>query len=161
MAWAVSALTLVVVLVALAVGIRSVGALNERTAAEQRDRTGVVAVVTEDVGMDPEAGTRVSAPVRWTEADGIERTGTAQVTGPVGAGDRVPIWVTADHRPVRGPLTPLEVVVVATVMGFAVFATGETLVFLLGRLASGWVGRLRGAEWAREWADVEPRWSRR
>ncbi|GAA4547421.1 Rv1733c family protein [Pseudonocardia xishanensis] len=159
-AWVVSAGALLVLLASVVIGIGSFGSLSDRARAEERDRTPVAAVVLEDAGLVPEAGSGVVVPVRWTEADGIERTGSVEVSGPATAGSGTTIWVTADHRVVRAPLTHTEVVFVATVTALVVLAVGEVTVWLLGRLAFAGVSRMRDGEWAREWAEIESRWTR-
>ena len=160
-AWAVSAGALLVLLASLLVGIGSFGALTQRAAVEARDRTPTSAVVLEDVPLVPAAGALAVAPVRWTDPDGVERTGSAEVTAPLTAGDQVRIWVGTDHRPVRAPITRLAAGMAASTVTVLVLAVGVLLVLLFGRLAFARVGRMRGAEWEREWEEVEPTWTRR
>ncbi|WP_181784050.1 Rv1733c family protein [Pseudonocardia pini] len=158
-AWAVGVGALLVLLACLVIGVQSYRALSERAQVEERRHTPTTAVVLEDVGMVPEAGAQVLASVRWTGADGIERTGRATVTAPVPAGTEIGIWVTADQRPVRAPLSRFEVVFVAAVTAAVSLAVGEVVVGLLGRLAFVGVTRLRGDEWERAWEETEPRWT--
>lgn len=160
-AWAVSAAALLVLLASLVIGMQSARALTERAAAEERDRTPVTAIALDDVGLAPESGSTVLARVRWTEGDGIERTGSVEVTGPLTAGDEVTTWVTGEHRLVRAPLSQLEVLFVAVATGTVVLAVGELLVLVLGRLAFAGVARRHAADWEREWEEVEPTWSGR
>ena len=160
-AWAVSAAALLVLLASLVIGMQSARALTERAAAEERDRTPVTAIALDDVGLAPESGSTVLARVRWTEGDGIERTGSVEVTGPLTAGDEVTTWVTGEHRLVRAPLSQLEVLFVAVATGTVVLAVGELLVLALGRLAFAGVARRHAADWEQEWEEVEPTWSGR
>lgn len=160
-AWLLSVAVLVVLAAALAIGLESFGALSEQARAEERDRTAVAAVVLADGGIVPEAASTVAVPVRWTEADGIERTGTAEVHGPVVTGDPTEVWVTGDHRLVGPPLTRGDAAIVAAMTAAVVLAVGEVAVWLLGRLAFAGVSRLRDGEWERAWAQTAPRWTRR
>jgi hypothetical protein len=159
-AWTAGVAALLVLLGSFVLGFGVQGALAEQAAAQERARTAVSAVVEQDVPVIPEAGSKALAPVRWTGPDGVERTGTAAVVAPQAAGDRVRVWVGADHRPVAAPLTGFEVGVVAGTAAATVFVVGELLVLFLGRLAFAGVARVRAAEWEREWEDVEPRWTK-
>jgi hypothetical protein len=160
-AWVVCAMALVALGAALVVGLGVHGDLAARAAAEARARTPVSVVLAEDVPVVPEAGNRIPADVRWTGRDGIERTGRTEVTAPKHAGDEIDAWATADGRLARAPLAGSEVVFVSVLSGGALLLLGGLTVAGLGRLAFAGVARLRAAEWEREWAEVEPRWTGR
>jgi hypothetical protein len=160
-AWVVCALALVALGAALLVGLGIHGGLSARAAAEARDRNPLTVVVAEDVPVVPESGSRIPADVRWTGPDGVERTGRTEVSAPKHVGDEVDAWMTDDGRLVRAPLGGQEVAFVAvTSAGTLLLLCGVTLAGL-GRLAFAGVARVRAAEWEREWAEVEPRWTGR
>ncbi|MFR9802402.1 hypothetical protein ACL02T_08870 [Pseudonocardia sp. RS010] len=159
-AWAVCAAALLVLGAALVLGLRVHGALSDRVEAEARDRSPVVAVLTEDVPIVPEGAHRVPAAVRWTDGQGVEHTGTTEVTGPAQVGAPVGAWVTDDGRLVRAPLTTTEAVFVTLATALGVLLVGGCVVGALGHLAFRGVGRLHADEWEREWAEVEPQWRR-
>ena len=134
------------------------------TAARQaEDRTPAQAVATADAPARPDAalGGRSLVPAWWTTPDG--RVLDDEVPAPAGtrAGQVVDIWVTADGRPVDPPMTGHEAAqsaVVLTVVGW----TGLLATAGLLHVALCWLlGRHRDREWAREWAAVEPTWTRR
>ncbi|MFR9802972.1 hypothetical protein ACL02T_11785 [Pseudonocardia sp. RS010] len=160
-AWAICVLALVALGAGVVVGLGVHRDLSARAEAEARDRTPLTVVVAHDVAVVPEAGGRIPADVRWTGPDGVERTGRTEVAAPRHAGDEVAAWVTADGRLVRAPLDGSEVLFVSLTSAGALLLLCGVAVAVLGRLAFAGVGRLRGAEWEREWAEVEPRWTGR
>ncbi|MCE3555327.1 hypothetical protein LWC33_28230 [Pseudonocardia sp. RS11V-5] len=160
-AWLVCALALVALGVGLVVGLSIHGNLAARAAAEARDRTPLTVSVAEEVPVVPDSGNRIPADVRWTGPDGVVHTGRTEVAAPKRAGDEVPAWVTVDGRLVRAPLGPDEVVFVTITSAGTLLLLCGLAVAGLGRLAFAGVARLRAAEWAREWAEVEPRWTGR
>ena len=133
----------------------------ERQAAE---RVRVTAVALEDAQPVPEArsgGGRLGTAVRWTAPDGNPVEG--QVWAPAGtrAGNPVDVWTTADGRPAAVPLTTLQVMrstVVLVTLGWAgsMIGTGSAYAVLCWAL-----DRQRDRRWTREWAAIEPTWSRR
>ncbi|GAA4682144.1 hypothetical protein GCM10023215_15070 [Pseudonocardia yuanmonensis] len=160
-AWVVCALAIVALGAALVVGLDIHGDLSARAAAEARERTPVTAVLAEDVPVVPEAGSRIPADVRWIGPDGLERTGRTEVTAPKQVGDEVEAWATDDGQLVRAPLAGSEVTFVAVTSGATLLLLAGLTLAGLGRLAFAGVARLRAAEWEREWAEVEPRWTGR
>lgn len=160
-AWGGCALALVALAAGVLVGLRIHDDLSARAAAEAKDRTPLTVVVTEDVAVLPESGGRLPAAVRWTGSDGVEHTGRAVVSAPKHAGDPVAAWVTRDGRLVPAPLGTRDVVfVTAATVGMLLLLCGLVLGGL-AHLAFAGVARVRAAEWEREWAEVEPRWTGR
>ncbi|MCE0764442.1 hypothetical protein LWC35_16225 [Pseudonocardia kujensis] len=160
-AWVFCALTLVALGAALVVGLNIHSSLTARAVAEARDRTPLTVVVAEEVPVVPEAGNRIPADVRWTGPDGVAHTARTEVAAPKHVGDQVSAWITADGRLVRAPLGADEVVFVTITSAGTLLLVGGLLLAGVGRLAFAGVARLRAAEWAREWAEVEPRWTGR
>jgi hypothetical protein len=157
-AWTVCAAILVLLGATVLVGLGVHGDLSDRAAAEERDRTPVTAILSEDVPILPEGGNRVPTDIHWTDRAGVEHVGRIEVTGPKQAGDPVDAWVTTAGRLVRGPLTGAETVFVALASAGMVLTIGGLVVAMLGHLTSRGIARLHASEWEREWAEVEPRW---
>ncbi|MDN5917449.1 MAG: hypothetical protein L0I76_20530 [Pseudonocardia sp.] len=139
-------------------------AIAERAAAESKDRIPVQAVVVEDgpatVGT-PVAGAQSSAIVRWTGADGIERTGRAEVLGARKAGTAVRVWAGPDGRLVPAPMTSDDATAAAVVAGTTVTILWGAGCVGLGWAVFAWSGRRYGRAWAGEWERIEPEWSGR
>ncbi|MGY1679947.1 Rv1733c family protein [Geodermatophilus sp. SYSU D01176] len=157
-------LVLVSVPVALTAGTvvhEQLQSMAERQAAE---RIRVTAVALEDARPVPEArsgGGRPETAVRWAAPDGSP--GEGRVWAPAGtrAGDTVDAWTTADGRPAATPLTTLQVMrstIVLVGLGWAgsALAVGTAYAVLCWAL-----DRQRDRRWTREWAAIEPTWSRR
>ncbi len=159
-------LVLVVLLsvpVALAVGTVVRGDLQATAERQAAERTVAAAVATGDA--TDAYGTGVSAravvPARWTAPDGAEVDG--DVRGPAGTrtGDVLEIWVTADGAAVDAPMSAREATLSAAVLVAAGWFGFGTLAGA-GHAAVCWlIGRHRDRRWTREWAAVEPAWSRR
>jgi hypothetical protein len=154
-AWLLASLSLLGAAVSLMVGLQVHGSLMERAALESTARTPVRAVLLQDTPVVPDAddqqtGPVVQVPVRWVDTDGTVRVDEASVTGLPRAGDTVQVWADRSHHLVPAPTNPDD----ATAAGIAV-------------LMVAWCGvrhftsTRNYARWAREWAEVEPRWSGR
>jgi hypothetical protein len=159
----VSLVVLLSVPVALAVGtaVRSDLAAVARQQADER--TQVPAVVTADVvaPADVSPRTRVPVPARWTAPDGTPVDGQVLARPTTRVGDTLPLWTTSDGRPTGAPMTPAQVrrsTLVLVGLGWAgsVGAAGLLHAALCELLAHRAARR-----WGREWARVEPTWSRR
>ena len=160
-------LVLVVLLsvpVALAVGTVVHERLQVVAQEQAAGLTRVQAVALEDAPPVPEArpgGGRRETTVRWTAPDGSPVEGRVWAPAGTRAGDPVGAWTTADGRPAADPMTALEVTrstVVVVILGWAgaVFLTGTAYAVLCRVL-----DRQRDRRWTREWAAIEPTWSRR
>ena len=165
-AWVLASLSLLGAAVSLMVGLQVHGSLMERAALESTARTPVRAVLLQDTQVVPAAddqqtGPVVQVPVRWVDTDGTVRVDEASVTGLPRAGDTVQVWADRSHHLVPAPTNPDD----ATAAG--VVATGITLFLSVAVLMVAWCGvrhltfTRNYARWAREWAEVEPRWSGR
>ncbi|GAA3206843.1 hypothetical protein MTQ10_25530 [Streptomyces sp. XM83C] len=130
-----------------------------RTQAEQRQEvTARLTSVTEGVTTD----VKQPAHIRWTDADGVVRTGTTLVKAGTPAGATVKVWTDRDTGSLtRAPLSEH----VASVNGWfagSVAAAGVGLGYLAARAGTRrLLDRGRYAQWDAEWARVEPLWSGR
>ena len=157
---------LVVVLsvpVALAAGtaVRSdLAAVARQQAAERRQ---VTAVVTADAVAPADASprTRVPVPARWTASDGTPVEGLVLARPTARTGDTVPLWTTSDGRPTGAPMTPAQVRRSTIVLAGLGWADSVAAVVLLHVALCGLLAHRADRWWAREWARVEPTWSRR
>ncbi|WP_436521382.1 Rv1733c family protein [Actinoplanes sp. HUAS TT8] len=135
--------------------------------AREWERTHVFrvdAVLVEDAtGTDGPTGGPTAAPqaarATWTAPDGSSRSGIVQTEATARAGARVAVWVDDAGRlhvpPGRhSPVSQAILLAVAAVMGLVgVLAVAH-------RTGRGLLDRRRDRAWAREWAEVGPRWSR-
>jgi hypothetical protein len=110
-----------------------------------------------------QAGGRHSyrATVRWTDPDGAVRTTASRVPAGTRHGEVVEVWLDRRGRGVPPPADGSAVWQHSLTMG--VCATAGTVATVL--LAHNGVRRValrhRLAEWEREWARTEPRWTHR
>lgn len=129
------------------------------------DVTAVSVVLLADVPSSP-SGTRrfpsalPRVPVAWT-AGGVERTGELALGGPRAAGDDVSAWLGRDGRLWT---TPPQHATEALAFGVgAALTTAAAAWALLNGIWSAVrqaTAARNDAAWAREWAHVEPVWSR-
>jgi hypothetical protein len=100
-------------------------------------------------------------PVSWTSTDGTEQTGELAVRSPLTAGAAVTAWL---DREGRLTLTPPQHPSEAVAFGLGATLTAGAVAWAL--LAAIWSAVRRAtavrndAAWTREWARVEPVWSR-
>ncbi|MCC9711365.1 hypothetical protein E4N62_42805 [Streptomyces sp. MNU76] len=135
--------------------------LNERRA----ERQPVAAVLTEDapatVSATAGTGGKVWAEVRWTEADGSPRTGSARVEPGTDGGARVRVWLDRHGNVVPAPLdrddAALQGVALGTVTAVGTAVTVSCLGWVVHRRAE----RRRMAAWDTEWARIGPQWGQR
>ncbi|MFE2048368.1 hypothetical protein ACFXAS_07695 [Streptomyces sp. NPDC059459] len=171
----VEAWTLLAVAVLLLLGAPLLGAATawwshgeaRATAVEQRaERHRVRATV---VGTTPDALPSVQAggdhsyraAVRWNTADGGERSTTARVPAGTRHGDTVDVWLDSRGRGVPPPVDDAAVWQHSITIG-ACTTLGAALTVLLAHCAVRRVAlRHRMAEWERDWALTEPRWTHR
>jgi hypothetical protein len=160
-AWLLMSLALLAALGAVIVG-HSVhdASVAGRTASHA---TAVRTVLLADVpAVSTDAPSPRSVPAVWTDADGAEHTVELLMTAPLPAGTEITAWVDRRGQVVMPPSEqPVEAAALGVGAGLAVVALAWTL------LAAAWTRvrrsttRRNAAAWAREWALVEPEWSRR
>ncbi|MER6012488.1 Rv1733c family protein [Streptomyces bluensis] len=134
----------------------SMRAVQAQTAQRQR----VTARLTSDAGGGAGDGAR-QAPIRWTDGNGKERSGTILVRSGTPKGTTVRVWLDR-HGTVTGP--PMTAYNARATGWFAgtTAAAGMVAGFLAARAGMRRVlDRRRYARWEAEWALVEPLWSAR
>ncbi|MGV9941323.1 Rv1733c family protein [Streptomyces sp. NPDC003401] len=144
---------------AVSAGTAAYEASMDTVRAQTAERHQVTARLTADVVGDDRA-TR-PAQVRWTDTDGVVRTGAALVRSGTPAGATVRVWVDRKGTVTGPPASGLNATTSGWLMGgmaaFGVVATS----------GAAWTGtrllldRRRYAQWDAEWNAVEPRWSER
>jgi hypothetical protein len=160
-AWLLMSLALLAAFGAVLLGHSVYGASAAgRTAGHA---TAVRAVLLADVPPVPtDTPSPRSVPAVWTDADGAEHTVELLMTAPLPAGTEITAWVDRFGQVVTPPAEqPAEAAALGVGAALAVVALTWTL------LAAAWMrirratARRNAATWAREWALVEPEWSRR
>ncbi|MGW0599329.1 Rv1733c family protein [Streptomyces sp. NPDC002776] len=99
--------------------------------------------------------------VRWTDPDGTRRTDTALVPAGALRGERVDVWLDSAGRSVSPPTTGATIWQHTVTIGVCATAGTAGLVLLGHALFRRVTTAHRLTEWEREWARVEPQWSRR
>ncbi|MGD9527137.1 Rv1733c family protein [Pseudonocardia sp.] len=160
-AWLLATLALLATLGAALVG----QAVYAAAAGEQArtDRVQVTATVLEDappVLTPGPAAPAMSVRAAWTAPDG-PHTGQIVVAGQLPAGSVYPIWVDLSGRPVPAPPSTVDAVVSGVALAMSVLVGAFSMLAGLWWAVRAWTRRLASAAWEREWAAVEPRWSRR
>lgn len=100
-----------------------------------------------------------TAPVRWTDLDGVSHQGTARVPAGRDAGTTTTLWVDRNGRLADQPLTQGQVVVNAVAAGLLTFTMSGIVVGLVWLGVSHRLDRRRLAEWDSEWLAVSEKWT--
>jgi hypothetical protein len=164
-AWLLMSLALLAVVGALVVGH---GAFDlARTRGHAPGALPVQAVLLADAVPAPttEPGRLPSpvqrVPVAWSDGDGAERTTEVVVAAPLPAGAEVTVWVDRQGQPAMGPAGRAQAVAFGAGVGLTVAIFAWALLAVAWGGVQRWSAARTAAWWAREWARVEPRWSRR
>ena len=168
-AWLLTAAGLLVVVLALATGMRSSGENVERNTAEAAHRTQVDAVLLAPAMPDTAMGRAshpgpampVPVPARYTSTDGVEHVADVWVPAPRAAGTAVPIWVDRAGAVTTEPNPRAEALRDATIGALPGGVAGLLVVAGTWALMHVGVRRANLARWDREWEQAEPQWSRR
>ncbi|KPI30589.1 Rv1733c family protein [Streptomyces sp. NPDC054962] len=162
--WLRRVLTVVLLLglpaAAISAGLTAYEASMDAVRVQRAERHEVTARLTASVKGDDDRAKR-AAQVRWTDSQGLVRTGAALVKPGTPEGAAVRVWVNRDGTVVAPPMNTLN----ATTSGWfvGVMAAFGVAVGTYG----AWAGtrlvldRGRYARWDAEWDLVEPRWSGR
>lgn len=134
-------------------------------AAQRADRHRVEAVLTADAprsgGVSAGSSGRVAAEVRWTGADGVERTGMVPVEPGRTEGTSVVVWTDGAERLLPEPPTRVQAAVRSAVTGaMAALVFGACVVAAACAVRAS-LDRHRMKRWAAEWERVGPRWGHR
>jgi hypothetical protein len=170
-AWLLTAIGLLVTVLALATGVGLYEEGVHRMAAEAGDRTRIDAVLLEAAPANfvaspiGQSGRPVPVPVpaRYTTPDGVEHVADVWVLSPRAAGTAVPIWVDRTGAVTTEPTRRADVAQVATFAAVVIVIVISGVLVLGGIWALARIGVRRGvlARWERQWAQVEPKWSGR
>ena len=145
---------------AVSAGLTAYEASMRTVRAQAAERHQVTARPTTSVKNDDDRAKR-PAQVRWTDTNGVVRTGTALVKPGTPKGATVRVWVTRDGTITSPPASTLN----ATTSGWMV--GGMAAFGVAAGSYAAWAGmrlvldRRRYAQWDAEWDLVEPRWSAR
>ncbi|BDM69380.1 hypothetical protein HEK616_28670 [Streptomyces nigrescens] len=163
-AWMFLVTAVLLVVLPLAAGIMTAGAVNAATRPESHGWKSVSATLTADpparIGLNSadSAGGRVLATVRWTATNGTVRTGETAVAQGLRAGDRTTAWLDRHGSLVRTPVTSEDAVVQGIAVG-VVTASGTALLILgVNRTGSVLLNRRRYAQWEKDWAAADSAW---
>ncbi|MFJ8113342.1 hypothetical protein [Streptomyces sp. NPDC096132] len=145
---------------AVGAGLAAYEASMRTVRAQTAERHQVTARLTSSVKSD-DGWAKQSAQVRWTDTDGVVRTGAALVKPGTPAGATVRVWVDRDGTVTTAPASTLNATtsgwMVGAMAGFGV-AAGSYAAWAGMRLV---LDRRRYARWGAEWELVEPQWSAR
>ncbi len=165
-AWAGLTVGAVLVIGAPLTGMVAANGTQQSIAAQNDARHRVSAVLVRDAptaaaarstGANPD---QVRAVVRWAGPDGQVRTGNIVVEPGTKAGTSTQVWLDGRDQLTEPPLSPGQTTLQADIMGGAA-AGGFCVAVLVGhRLVRLELDRRRARGWQREWAKVEPQWSR-
>ncbi|AVV45894.1 hypothetical protein PYK79_22730 [Streptomyces sp. ID05-04B] len=140
-------------------GLASYEASMRTVRAQAAERHQVTARLASTVGGDEWA--KRPAQVRWTDADGTTRTGSALVKPGTPKGTTVRIWVDRNGTVTTEPTTTLNAIAAGWLIGgmtaFGVAAGTQAARAGMRRA----LDRRRYAQWDAEWNLVEPFWSAR
>jgi hypothetical protein len=158
-AWALTAAALLVLLWAVLGGVGVYTGAAEQARADAQERVPVDAVL---VG-DPVYGAPGSLALR--SAHYVDPAGDHEiavtVVGRPPAGSTVRAWADQAGRLVAPPLSGAGAVVLGASAAVGIILLGGLVLGATWRGLRWWLDLRNAAEWDREWARVEPEWSRR
>jgi hypothetical protein len=145
---------------ALSAGLTAYESSMRAVQSQSEQRHEVTARLASDVKGGAEDAKRL-AQVRWTDVNGLARTGTALVEPGTLKGAAVRVWVSRDGTVTDPPMSTLNATTTGWLVG-AMAAGGVTAGFFAARAGIRRVlDRRRYARWDAEWDLVEPQWSAR
>ncbi|MCF7549169.1 hypothetical protein [Pseudonocardia sp. WMMC193] len=161
----VAAGALLAVVLAVLTSVSLHGSGVRQAANDAVDRVAVTATLTAPVEASPgldatmSPGVGAAVPATWTAPDGSLQTGTVPVMGPQPAGSSVPIWVDRTGALAPPPVTATQAAVTSVVGGLLVLLAGGLLLAGVRAGVRARCAALNHRAWAREWAEVGPRWA--
>ncbi|MEU4295290.1 hypothetical protein AB0E63_44320 [Kribbella sp. NPDC026596] len=161
--WCGLLVALLLIPVAAAIGTSVSRAYGESAARQRAVLHQVKATTLEGTERDvPTAPGDVlsRARVRYVDANGYAREGTASVVIGTKAGDQVTIWLDRSGAIAPSPRSSADSSAFGTSAGFLTLAGTWLLLWGLVRLARVPLDRRRAREWEVEWLAVAPRWLR-
>lgn len=158
------------VTLALVVALPAGGFMGARHyAASSRAAAGshpVTATVLASDPSSPPVGNAIAAlhkarvTVSWQPPDGATRTKVIQMSAPQPVGARLSVWMDAAGDLTNAPKTTGELVVGAGLVALLVALGAASVPLLALIMVCALLDHVRLRAWAREWARVEPIWSR-
>ncbi|MGR3867492.1 Rv1733c family protein [Streptomyces graminifolii] len=146
-------------------GLVTYHAADEVFAAQRTERHAVQAVLLTDTppaSSTPGGGRDlIKAKVRWTTADGINRTGSALVDTGQKAGSEVLVWVDSAGNFTIEPASSKEATLESAVLGLIATLAFAGAAFGTGAVARYRLDRRRIDSWGTEWQLVGPSWGRK
>jgi hypothetical protein len=162
-AWLLTALGLVVIIVAGMIAVGSYVEGKERAGADQADRVQATAVLLTDAGdqvsEQGSAAPFARVPARWTDSSGRQHEGQVLARTYSHAGAEVPVWLDRNGELASPPASELNVLLDGVAIGVTVLMLGGSLI------AGAWIGLRRiifahnTRAWEREWARIGPEWT--
>lgn len=148
-------------------GVVAAQAVDRAMQEARAERRPVPAVMVQSAGSatrDLATGVthdRVTAQVRWTDADGTVRTDAASVKAGTIAGSTVTVWTDGHGHLVSGPISSAEAAARVGLTGAGVGLVGGLMVLTGGRMVRLRIERRATDQWAVEWDQVGPQWGRK
>lgn len=162
-AWLLVAAGLVLIVVAGTIGFGVHAAGTERARQESASRTEVSATALENapyvVAGSGAAPLLVEVDVNWVDADGVVRTGRAQVPSPTSKGDQVAVWLDRAGQVVREPVDGVDVVVAAVLSVVGLLVVGAVALLGAWSVVRRATAAANDRAWTREWARIGPEWT--
>ena len=160
-AWVLTATALFVLLAGVLGGVAVRRDASDSGKVAQQERTPVGAVLVSDGTVPYGPGLESLRPARYLDAGGKERAVLVTVVGQPPAGTVVRVWVHRDGRVVSSPPDGLDALVLGVTAAAGMVIIGWAVLVALWMTVRRRLAVRNAAEWTREWAEVEPRWSRR
>ena len=160
-AWVLTAAALFVLLAGVLGGVAVRRDASDSGKVAQQERTPVGAVLVSDGTVPYGPGLESLRPARYLDAGGKERAVLVTVVGQPPAGTVVRVWVHRDGRVVSSPPDGLDALVLGAIAAAGMVIIGWAVLVALWMTVRRRLAVRNAAEWTREWAEVEPRWSRR
>ena len=115
---------------------------------------------TAEAGSSSLGLTITTVRIRWFDASALPHEGKADVLIGTNAGTELTIWVDRNGAITRAPRSPTDSTALGAAAGVTLPMLAWPALFVLCRLACRSLDRRRADEWAREWRQVSPRWTR-
>ncbi|MER6290762.1 Rv1733c family protein [Streptomyces sviceus] len=145
---------------AVSTGLTAYEASMGTVRAQTAERHQVTARLTAGVQSD-EGWAKLPAQVRWTDTNGVVRTGAALVKPGTPKGAPVRVWVTREGTVTGPPTSTLNATSSGWMVGaMAAFGVAAGCYAALAGMRLI-LNRKRYAQWDAEWDLVEPQWSAR
>jgi hypothetical protein len=161
-AWALTAVGLFVLLWGVLSGLHTYREVVDRGRVAAQEQVVVDAVLLTD-GVLPSGapGSVTWRPARYVDAAGHPHDVVVAVVGRPPSGGSVRAWVDRTGHVVPAPPTRTDALVLGGAAATGIVVAGWLGLVGLWLAVRRWLGARNAADWAREWARVEPEWSGR